>query len=266
MRSKEAVDLLVKRMQVEEGRLLDDIADALRASTGKDFVAEPDPWRIWWEKARATWTPPKVVEGGVRAADAKPDGAVYFYGIRSSSKRVVFCIDISGSMEFPLDGKGGKEPPRIETAKRELLAALSALPEDARFNIVVYGADVKVWKQRMSKADRKHKAAARKFVEKLQPAGPTNIFDALVTSMDLAATLDGKRKKEDPEADTIFFLTDGMPTHGRLTDPHQILEEITRRNEILGLKIHAIGVSREQNKAFLFNLARRNGGTYVGKR
>lgn len=266
LRTRAAVDLLVKRMQSEDGRLLDDIAEALRGCTGKDFVPEPDPWRIWWEKARATWTPPKVVEGGVVAADAKPDGAVYFYGIRSSSKRVVFCIDISGSMEFPLDGRTGKQPPRIETAKRELLAALSALPEDARFNVVVYSAEVKVWKPRMQKADARIKAAARNFVEKLKPQGPTNIFDALVTSMDLAASLDSKRKKGDPEADTIFFLTDGVPTHGRLVEPHRILEEISRRNAILGLKIHAIGVSKEQNKAFLFNLARRNGGTYVGKR
>ena len=73
-----------------------------------------------------------------------------------------------------------------------------------------------------------------------------------------------RKKGADPLADTIFFLTDGQPTAGRITDAHQILEEITRRNSVLGVKIHAVGVSKEQNAGFLLNLAKRNHGQYVG--
>ena len=115
----------------------------------------------------------------------------------------------------------------------------------------------------MMPATLKNKQAARKYVEKLEPAGSTNIFDALVKSMEVAATI-GKTKGKDPVVDTIFFMTDGIPTNGKVTDPHQIIEEITRRNRILGLVIHAVGVSKEQNRAFLLNLAKRNGGKYVG--
>jgi hypothetical protein len=67
-----------------------------------------------------------------------------------------------------------------------------------------------------------------------------------------------------PEADTILFLTDGMPTAGRVVDPHQIIAEVTKRNELLGLTIHTVGVSKEQNAAFLLNLAKKNSGRFVG--
>jgi Mg-chelatase subunit ChlD len=135
------------------------------------------------------------------------------------------------------------------------------------FNIVVYSVGVKPWKRRMQAANLKNKKAARKFVDGLEPNGGTNIFDALLESLDLAAGVGKKKKKAkpgaDPVADTIFFLTDGQPSAGRITDAKQILEEITKRNELLGVKIHTVGVSREQNAGFLLNLAKRNHGQYV---
>jgi len=267
IRKKESVDLLIARMQKEDGRLLDDITGALRRLTGRDFEPQADPWRIWWEKNRAAFKPPPAPKEGETILGKRDGKAVYFYGIRSQSKRVVFCIDISGSMNFPLDGRGGSKPARIIRAKKELNQALTALPEDALFNIVVYSVSVKIWKKRMQPANLKSKQAARKFVDRLDPTGGTNIFDALLTSLDVAAGGVGKKKRKkgkDPEADTIFFLTDGQPTAGRITDAQQILEEITRRNAVLGVKIHAVGVSKEQNAGFLLNLAKRNHGQYVG--
>lgn len=267
---KEVIDLLVAQLEKEEGRLRDDITAALRALTGQRFQPEPEPWKVWWGKMRDKWAPRRPGEelkAGEDAA-AQAAGNVYFYGIRTSSKRLVFCIDFSGSMAFPLDGKDGKGEPRIETARRELFRAFTALPEDAMFNVVVYSVGVTKWKRGMQPATLHNKQAARKFVERQQPAGGTNIFDALMESLDVAAS--GKHKKRPrnavPEADTILFLTDGMPTAGRVVDPHQIITEITKRNELLGVTIHTVGVSKEQNAAFLLNLAKKNGGRYVGRK
>jgi hypothetical protein len=262
LKTKDAVDLLVRRMEKEDGRLLDDIAAALRGVTGQRFRSEPDAWKAWWTKARDGWKPPMEATGGDVPAEGQAAGVVYFYGIETRSKRVVFCIDVSGSMGFPLDGEGGKGDPRMVTAKRELVQALGALPEDALFTIVVYNAAVDTWKKRMQPASLANKEAARKFVEKLEPLGATNIFDALMLSMDIAASA---KVSDDPEADTILFMTDGQPTNGRITDPHQILDEVTRRNAHLGLVIHVVGVSKEQNRGFLLNLAKQNGGRYVAR-
>jgi len=260
---RESVDLLVARLAKEDGRLRDDIAEALRALTGQNFLPEPDPWRIWWEKNRDAWRPPQQPTAGDEPAAGQEKGVVYFYGIRSSSKRVVFCLDVSGSMDFPLDGQGGSGSPRIEKAKQELVQALSGLPDDAQFTIVVYSTDVRTWKGSLQEASPRNKASARKFVEDLKPDGATNIFDALVTALEIAAP---PARNREPGADTIFFLTDGLPTHGRIIQPHQILDEITRRNRVLGVAIHTVGVSKEQGAGLLLNLARRNGGRYVAYR
>ncbi len=258
--TKESIDLLVARMAKEGGRLMDDLVEALRALTGQNFVAEAEPWRIWWEKSRDGWAPLQQPTAGDAPAAGQEAGVVYFYGIKSSSKRAVFCLDISGSMEWSLGGRDVKGPPRLDRAKQELLQAVAGLPEDAQFTIVVYSTEVSTWKGSLHTATAKNKASAKKFVEDLKPEGATNIFDALVTSMELAAP---PAKGRDPGADTIFFMTDGFPNAGRVTDPHQIIDEITRRNRVLGLTIHVVGVSKEQNSAFLLNLAKRNGGRYV---
>jgi von Willebrand factor type A domain/HEAT repeats len=257
---KESIDLLVARLAKEDGRLKDDITEALRALTGQNFVAEAEPWRIWWEKSRAGWVPPQERSKDDTPGEGQAKGVVYFYGIRSSSKRVVFCLDVSGSMEWSLAGQNEKGPPRLDKAKQELLQALNGLPEDAQFTIVVYSSDVRTWKKSLEPASAKNKASAQKFVEDLKPEGATNIFDALVTAMEIAAP---PAKGRDPGADTIFFMTDGQPTHGKLIDPHQIIDEVTRRNRVLGVTLHTVGVSKEQNSAFLLNLAKRNGGRYV---
>ena len=127
---------------------------------------------------------------------------------------------------------------------------------------MVYNASVSSWNQgKMRLATTKTKKTARKYVENLEPLGATNIYDALVTSLRVAGPPRGKNKE--PRGDTIFFLTDGRPTHGRIVDTMQILLEITRLNRQYGVVIHTVGVSKEQNAGFLLNLAKRNRGQYV---
>ncbi|MHC4937707.1 MAG: VWA domain-containing protein [Planctomycetota bacterium] len=258
IKKKEAVDLLIARIEKEEGRLQDDIVDALEVLTGKRFDPDKTIWTEYWEKQRANWEPPRegkkpgekiVKEGGGKS--------VSFYGIKTHSKRIVFCLDISGSMAEPLDGREGKGDPRIKTAKAQMEKALRSLPEDAVFTIVAYSNTVQTWKKQLVKATKGNKAKAWKWVEKLEPKGSTNIYDALETSLQIAAG------KKGVSADTVFFMTDGMPTDGRIVDPSQILAEITQKNRRVGVVIHAIGVSKEQNAGFLLNLARANGGRYA---
>jgi len=256
---KEVVDLLIARLAQEEpGRLQDDIVDALEELTGKRFDPDVTIWQGYWRQQRATWEPPRpgkkpgekiVKEGGGKS--------VSFYGIDTHSKRIVFCLDLSGSMAQPLDEKGGKKEPRIVTARAELEKALRSLPDDALFTIVVYSNTVDAWKKKLVKATDRNKALAWKWVEKREPDGSTNIYDALDLSLQIAAGRKGA------SADTIFFMTDGMPTDGRIVDPAQILSEITQKNRRVGVVIHAVGVSKEQNAGFLLNLARANGGRYV---
>ena len=263
---KESIEMLIARLAKEEGRLKDDIADALEALTLKKFDADPEPWQAWWKKAKPTWKPPekkRMADGALAVKEGGEGRSVAFYGIRTHAKRIVFCLDVSGSMGMPLDGEGGKKKPRIETARQEMLRALRLLPEDAVFTIVAYHSTVAVWKKKLAKATPANKKSASRWIEKLQPAASTNIYDALVKSLQLAGATSGKRGDQ---AVTIFFMTDGVPTDGRVVDPAQILAEITERNRRIGVVIHTVGVSKEQNGAFLLNLARANGGRYAARK
>ena len=153
---------------------------------------------------------------------------------------------------------------RIDTAKEEMVRALRRLPEDALFTIVSYHSTVNVWKKKLVPATASNKKLAVKYIDGLVPQASTNIFDALDTALGLATGSRGKSKA--PKADTIYFMTDGVPTDGRIVDPAQILTEITAKNRRAAVVIHTIGVSKEQNAGFLLNLARNNGGKYAARK
>jgi len=64
------------------------------------------------------------------------------------------------------------------------------------------------------------------------------------------------------KADTLFFLSDGMPTIGETTDPSEILNRVRRFNASRKIVIHTIGFDKA-NRAFMMDLATHNGGQYV---
>ncbi|MHC5030918.1 MAG: VWA domain-containing protein [Planctomycetota bacterium] len=180
-------------------------------------------------------------------------GGVRFYGIPTHSHRVLFCIDISGSMLFPMDGKGGQREPRINRTRRELLRAFSDLAPGTLFNVYLF-ADVTLARTpRLVPATSEHKEAAIAFLEEQGIRGGTNIYGVLNDALASGA-------------DTIFLLTDGEPNQGTIIDPALIIEEIAARNAHAGATIHTIGLSQDQNAELLVNLAHRNGGRYVASR
>ena len=65
---------------------------------------------------------------------------------------------------------------------------------------------------------------------------------------------------EDPEVDTIYLLTDGVPSSGELADPEEILEVIMRENRIRQIVIHCISIGMKST--LLKDLANLTGGQY----
>lgn len=105
---------------------------------------------------------------------------------------------------------------------------------------------------------------AIKYVDGQSSGGGTNIHDSLERCFEMA----GKGVTDpaaDIDLDTIFFLTDGTPTQGKVTDPEKILEKVREWNKLGRIRVHTIGVGTEQNVDLLRRLARENGGRYVKK-
>jgi hypothetical protein len=78
----------------------------------------------------------------------------------------------------------------------------------------------------------------------------------------------GERPDSTPEfrdtADTITFLTDGMPTRGAITDPKTLLSWYSNLNRYARVTTHVIAFGdKGLELEFMRALAERNFGTFV---
>jgi len=289
----DAVGALIARLAQEDGRLRDDIDDALYAIVGVRMYADVGLWTKWLaenaeslaEKERALVSsgayakplgPPEswpTGEPGESAKDEKRGGTAAFYGITSRSKRIVFLVDISRSMQDEAQDTPPKVgdpkqpyrepqgPSKMAIARWQLHRVVHDLPEDACFNIIVYSESYALWEEQMTRAKPRAKKAAHAFIDGLVANGTTNIGDSLDKALDLAAAGEGGLA-----VDTLFLLSDGNPNRGRINVLADILEDFVARNHELRLVVHTIGIGEAAGSSFLESLAARTGGRYVGFR
>jgi hypothetical protein len=333
-RMYKAIGALIQALQCEDGRLAMEMDAALEALTGKTYYGDASLWARWWATNKDKILQ-EVAEGKtpeiVKEAEKKEEGhkgamTTSFYGIETASKRIIFVLDHSGSMQQVTNPKAGgapapppqvtgqgadekgekkddggdrfkpKDNTRIEIAKSELKKAIAGLPEDASFTIIFYHHEIEVYSPTMIAATKAAKEKAYAYIDGKTPAGNTNIHDALKAAFDIkmpdrgvpggggGAQVTGgpsARKADKGGADTIFFLTDGKPTTGKIMDPAGILAAVATWNETRRIQIHCIGIGDQDaeqggggggggrddkaDRDFLRKLAEQNGGTYVGK-
>ncbi|MBL8861081.1 MAG: VWA domain-containing protein [Planctomycetes bacterium] len=277
--SKEAVAAIIERFQAEPpgSRLAADCGDTLRKMTGQPLGDDPQAWATWWGNVRATFEFPKATgprtPGAKRPVAHSGTEAPQFYGIEIRSKRVVFVIDVSGSMEASMGGSEYQGASRMEAARRELVKIIEALPPGSLFNIISFSDAVVPWldhveaaadvasggkggarkgpstgpkkedtrdekakardAQKQKEADELLRKKATEYVNRLNARGGTNIHDAFEAAF------------EDPYVDTIFFLSDGIPSTGKEVDPVAIRDVVKRWNETRRLKINCVAIGIE---------------------
>jgi uncharacterized protein YegL len=205
-----------------------------------------------------------------------------FYGLQTAGAKVVFVIDISGSMEGKNEGtladravgvaaqtgsnavsglvggplgsligqQASSEITKLGGAKRELIPALQGLPESSSFTIITFGNDAKPWFRGMVTASSDNKNLGLVFVKQLEANGGTPARQALQAAFNY------------PDASLIFFLSDGQPTDA---GPDQILAEVRSLNAQRHIPISTVGLGSDQDERFLTALANENGGRYVRK-
>ncbi|MBL9078013.1 MAG: HEAT repeat domain-containing protein [Planctomycetes bacterium] len=217
-----------------------------------------------------------------------------FVGIPTTSTNVLFIIDVSGSMDDLVVERdkfqGYRDYRRFTIVQTELLNTLQTLTSATNFDIVAFATDISVWKKRLVPANVVNREAAMAFVRGLKPLGGNESQDLAQAGLGGAANLDAGKTNtlkallyafgEDPDKpsqaaitgfdkaavkrplDTVYFLSDGRPSVGKLIDTNEILKEIRKHNEIYRMVIHAIAIGEFQ-KEFLQRLAEENGGVFV---
>jgi len=216
-----------------------------------------------------------------------------FAGITTTSTNVLFIIDQSGSMDdLVVDVDKFRDYPdrrRFTIVQHNLLETIEGLTSDTKFGIVAFATDLKVWKKRLVPANVVNRDSAMRFVQRLKPLGGAEAQALAASGLDGAANLAAGKTNTlkalmyafgiDPakppeivagagkaamkwKIDTVYFLSDGRPSAGRMVDTAEILAEVRRYNEAYRIVFHAIAIGDFQ-KSFLEQLALQNGGVFV---
>jgi len=258
LRNASVVPKLIERMQVEKGRMKRHLADALWQLTAQPFDEDEEKWAAWWKVAKSDF---KVATDKQRdKAEAALEkqrltqrtvSKAKFFGIKVESHRVIFVIDVSGSMMESMYGReiDGRGAARIDIAKQELAQAIKNLDPGALFNIFAFSNGVARWSQEdIGVNNSTTRQGALTWIERLGASGGTNLYDSV------------REAFADKDVDTIFILSDGEPTVGDEIDPFRIRQDVAKWNKYRKVKINAIAIGG--NLEVLEWLAKDAGGTY----
>ncbi|MBI4563586.1 MAG: HEAT repeat domain-containing protein [Planctomycetes bacterium] len=262
IRDRETIEPLVDLLTTEKGRLRWDAYLALRDLTGKELGSDGRTWKAWWEANRDTFQVP--ARGGPAGESVRGDSGVAFFNVPIFSSRIVFVLDLSGSMRDPAPAeKGSAAQSKLDVAKQEMARTIRSLPETTGFNLVLLGCerdgrypkDEKRWQRSLVAATPKVRTEAVSFLQRQEARGWTNIWDGLELAF------------EDGAVDTVYLYTDGGASRGTFVASTEILEELRIMNTFRKIMIHTIEVpSRKPNPAdnvrLLKNIAEATKGMY----
>ena len=241
IRLPQAVDVLTDLLPKFDGEVRGDVVRHLAAVSGQQYGNQSEAWQKWWKEHKDGFQFPSSTAAA--AAPRRPQKAASYYGLAIEAQRMVFVVDISGSMA------GG----RLQAVKRELTTAIDGLPPDAAFNLVIFSSKVAAWQRSLRLATPAVKQAARAYVYNLRAGGETAAYDALESAFQF-----------DPEA--IYFLSDGDPNRGKIVAPAAIVAAVAQANRSRRISVYTIGIAPgEPGSAldrFMERLATENFGAY----
>ncbi len=250
LREKASIATLIDRLPDEDGSAMHFLIDRLVDLTGVDRGLDPAVWERWWQIVANTFEVPKDRQKVARSSSGAGGKTVTAYhGIPIRSDKIVFIIDLSGSMT----AKAG-EKTRLDMAKDELTAVLRQLTEGMSFNVIGFGTGVTSFEPQLVPVNEENVADACRWVEGLRVAGATNIYDSLETAL----YMDG--------VESIFLLSDGGPSAGKFVEMDEIRRVIKRLNSDLKVRVNTIMIGAG-GRAFDFmeKLADENDGESKGK-
>lgn len=257
LREARVVGPMIEQMQNEVGRIRIEFANVLFNLTGQPFRTAEKSWLAWWRKEGSNFEVISVAD--LEEAREKEElrrlkqvTNSKFFGIRIVSHRVIFIIDVSGSMEEKMvtQFEGESSLTRMAVARRELINSIKLMERGALFNIIVFSSGVDPWlEDGIAGANQVERDEAEAFVARLKPGGATNLYDSV------------KLAFGDPDVDTIFILSDGEPTAGAVTDVNRIRKDVAAWNEHRDIKINTIGIGSKLK--VLEWLSEDSGGKHV---
>ncbi|MFO0866311.1 MAG: VWA domain-containing protein [Gemmataceae bacterium] len=205
------------------------------------------------------------------AADAR------FAGVPLTGSRVLFLVDMSGSME--LIDENTADPDKWPLVCDTVSKIMQSLPDLKQYQVILFSDRVRYplgsdgrWLNYDGK-ENAEVAAAR--LKKIRPVGETNMYAAMEEAF----------RYRDHGLETIYVLSDGLPNAGEGLPASTVNMSEQQKSELLGkhvrlrlknewnrsvagrrVRINTVGFFFESPDvgAFLWALSRENGGSFVG--
>uniref|UniRef100_A0A8C3KA51 Inter-alpha-trypsin inhibitor heavy chain H3 n=1 Tax=Calidris pygmaea TaxID=425635 RepID=A0A8C3KA51_9CHAR len=160
-------------------------------------------------------------------------------------KNVIFVIDISGSM-------AGRE---IVQTREALLKILDDIKEDDFFNFILFGSEVRTWRETLIKATPENLDEARKFVQGINTEGMTNLHGGIMRGIDMLNAAHEGNLVPKRSASIIIMLTDGQPNVGKFDIQAHVKKAIEGKYPLYNL-----GFGYGVDYSFLEKMALENKG------
>ena len=291
-----AVPALVDFLENVSGRLAADAADKLARITGKRLGRDVLKWRKFLAGEPVTPEGRGDV-GGSDGGSASSSGGAYgnaaqrphFYGMEVVSNRVVLIVDISLSMNEPIEidkdrlrretsrrkaitgQKNDVSKPvdedhsydipwwriktRLDLAREQTILLISQMREEQEFDLIFFSTTVESWMGKLVPANSSNKQKAIVALREMKPDDKTNTWGALAMAFDLMGN-EKKSYKKGP--DELYLVTDGAPSVGDITEQDQILDAVVQLHKTKPIRVNCIGIG--VNLKFMKKMARATGG------
>ena len=160
-----------------------------------------------------------LVEGGGRRGGNDPLGMGNFLNSLDGPQDVVFCLDISASMQAAGLNK-------LDLALNSLKDTVMMLGTDDTFNIVPFSSTARLMSEKLLEANETNISRALMYLDTFTPERiQSNVGTNILAALDKAI-------KQNSTA--IVLVTDGLPTtmkgHKIETDPEKILDFVSKQN------------------------------------
>ncbi len=160
-----------------------------------------------------------LLEGGGASGYKDPLGIIKFLNDLDGPQNVVYCLDISASMQAAGLNK-------LELALNAVKDSVLMLGSDDTFNIVPFSTNARMMSEKLLPADEKNIKHALFYLDSFTPESiQNNRGTNILAALEKAFTLDSS---------VIVLVTDGLPTtikgHEIETNPQKILDYVNEIN------------------------------------
>jgi len=183
--------------------------------------------------------------GNASSGSGNGTGNGDFFGLKPKSKKIVYVVDSSKSMNFPHESVGKT---RLGRVKLELAKSILAMDEHQQF-FVIFFSDfaIPMPARQLQPATPQSKQKFLSWVARVPGVGTTEPLEALILALRL-------------QPDTIYFLTDGQFNPSVVRAFNKVAENTHRNQTII---VNGICLGNREGEQLIRELAEKNSGTYT---